>query len=149
MVENLEEIAAVIMVAQTDVNGRLLAQRREQLLECFIIGYFARQPGGVAVDNHPLRTARGHFRNDLLQILRWKKTSILVFRVRRNVGVRKQREADRLFVRGRIITGEVQFSNQGGARQRPGCRQEKPSAVYGPIKNSGHNSVFRETVTAT
>src|SRR5439155_6575206 len=33
MAEYLEEIAAVIMVAQTNINGRLLPQRREQLLE--------------------------------------------------------------------------------------------------------------------
>ena len=89
---------AVVVVAQPNVNGCLLAQWREQLLERLIVHHFTRQPGGITIDNHTLRAGFDHLRNNALEILPRKEAAILVFRFRWNVGVREQREVDGLSI---------------------------------------------------
>ena len=53
--EYLGEVLAVVMIAESHEDGRLLRNRAEKLLEIFIVAWLAVQPGQVTCNRHGVR----------------------------------------------------------------------------------------------
>ena len=115
VLENLEEVIPVIVVAQTDVNRRLLRQRRQQLPDRPIVRNLARQPGRVPIEDHAVGTSADQLTNHLLQVLPGQESAILVFRIGRHVRIGDQRQVHRSF--RCLLARKATFRNQSRSGQ--------------------------------